>query len=231
MKVILPTYKRIGWIVRAYAHLHKKYWGVPVVLLAEDDYSDGQFEFVQPPNDEYLVWDKGEIPCDRFTDVLIWYLEQIQDQHVLIMLADYLVTRPVNVALLAQLEEYMQGRNILRGQVGDDKGLDRGQMTDTYKNIEIWEGNFLPTSLTPALWNRELFLEMINPADTPWGVEIKGRDKFPWNGCRSIAPKPGILSYVNAFRGRDMSYIVLTKAIYEEVGQYIKTPVRERELL
>jgi len=232
MKILLPTYRRIGWIVKAYAHLHEKYWGDPVILLAEEDYSEGQLEFVRPPLEELILWDAkddtpGQIPSRHFTDILIWYLRQIEDEHVIIMLADYLLTAPVDKELLAQLQAYMELNNVLRGNISFDGGYYNGRMTDTYKDLEIWEGNFLPTSLTPAIWSRELLLEMMDWRDTAWGFEVNGRAKFPWNGCRSIAPSPAMLRYINSLRGRSMRSMVMTQAVYDEVKQYLKINVQQ----
>jgi len=223
MKVILPTYRSIGWIVKAYAHLHRKYWGAPVVLLAEEDYSEGEFEFVRPPNDDKIKWINGEIPGWHFTDVLTWYLQQIPDEHVIIMLADYMITKPVDIVRLLMLEEYMAlHSNTLRGQVGDDSGLCRGTLVERYKTIDIWEGNFLSTSLTPGMWDRMMVLDMMHRCDTAWGMELKGRDRFLKENWRSIAPSPGCVSYINALRGRQMDGIVMTEEVYREVGHFLK---------
>lgn len=232
MKILLPTYKRIGWIVKAYAHLHEKYWGESVILLAEEDYSEGRLDFVRPPLEELILWDApddtpGEIPGRHFTDILIWYLRLIEDEHVIIMLSDYLITAPVNTELIKQLQEYMELNNVLRGNISCDGGFCNGQVTDTYKDLEIWEGNFLPTSLTPAMWDRKLLLEMMKWTGTAWSFELNGRDKFPWGGCRSIAPSPGMLRYINSLRGRSMTSMVMTRAVYAEVAKYLEIKTQQ----
>jgi len=232
MKILLPSYRTIGWLVKAYARMHEKYWGDPVVLLAEEDYSEGQFEFACPPWKEDATWVDGDVPGEfpthHFTDVLIWYLRQIEDEHVIIMLSDYLLTAPVDKALIVQLQEYMElHKEVLRGHLERGGGFHSGQLTDTYRDLEIWEGHFLPTSLTPAIWNRELVLEMMRPRGTPWSFELHGRDMFPWNGCRSIAPQPEMLSYLNCIRGRNMNSMVMTHAVYEEVKQFLKINVQQ----
>jgi hypothetical protein len=233
MKIILPTYRTIGWIVKAYAHLHNIYWGAPVVLLAEDDYSEGQFEFVRPPLEELISWSEpgdipGEIPNRHFTDILIWYLRQIEDRHVIIMLADYLLTEPVNVQLIKQLQEYMElNDRILRGHIGYSSAFYQGQCVDRYKDLDIWEGKIFPASLCPAMWSRELLLEMMLPSNTAWDFEINGRNKFPWNGCRSVAAQPIIVHYINSLRSRSMSSMVITREVYDEVKQYLRINVQQ----
>lgn len=222
MKVLLPSYRSIGWIVQAYAYLHEKYWGAPVVLIAEEDYSGGRFEFARPP-DEIMVMKNGEIPASRFTDCLAWYMRKIEDEHVLIMLSDYLIYRPVDVDRLEQLQEYMAEHDILRGQVGDDTGFAyAGQKTDTYKDIDIWEGKFLATSLTPAVWSRKQLLDMMPLNHDSQAMEQKCKEAFYKGEYRSIAPAPGIMAYLNSLRGRDMTRIVLTEEVYNEVRQFIR---------
>ena len=221
MRVILPTYRGIDWIVKAYALLHAKYWGAPVTLLAEDDYSDGQFEFVRPPPS---LITNGTVPAAHFSDVLIWYLRQIQDTHVIIMLADYLIYRPVDLEKLIQLEEYMLLHdNVLRGQVGDDANYCRGAQTDAYKDLVLWEGKFYEANLTPGMWNRQLLLSILKPSLTALQVEKTGQNEFfRRGGMRSVAPAPGCLLYINALRAQDMHNIVMTEEIYAQVGHLLK---------
>jgi len=232
VKILLPTYRSIGWIVKAYAHLHDLYWGEPVVLLAEEDYSEGQFDFVCPPWKEDASWCDGdvpnEIPSHHFTDVLIWYLKQIEDKHVIIMLADYLLTEPVKTYLIEQFQEYMElNDRILRGHIGYSEAFYQGQCVDKYKDLDIWEGKIYPASLCPAIWNRDLLLEMMEHRNTAWDFEVKGQAKFPWNGCRSIAAQPIMVHYINSLRARDMRYMVMTRAVYDEVKQYLKIGVQQ----
>lgn len=231
MKILLPTYRSIGWIVKAYAYLHEKYWGAPVVLLAEEDYSEGQFELACPPWREDASWVDGdvsnEIPSHHFTDVLIWYLKQIEDKHVIIMLADYLLTEPVKVHLIDQFQKYMElNDRILRGHIGYSEAFYRGQIVDTYKDLEIWEGELYPASLCPAIWSRELLLEMMQPRNTAWDFEVRGQAKFPWDGCRSIAAQPIMIRYMNSLRARDMSHMVMPRTVYDEIKQYLKIDVQ-----
>jgi hypothetical protein len=220
MRVVLPTYRSIGWIVKAYALLHEKYWGVPVTLLAEDDYSDGQFEFVRAPTG-FMV--DGEVHSSYFTDTLIWYLRRIPDEFVIVMLADYLITEPAHVDRLSILEEYLTlHKEIMRGQVGDDGGYCGGELTETFQGLAMWEGNFLATSLTPGMWSRQKLLLIAQPGTDAWGFEQRGRDKFLSKGYRSVAPAPGCLSYINALRGRDMHNIVITEEVYAQVKHLLK---------
>jgi hypothetical protein len=230
VKILLPAYRSLGWIVKPYAIMHEKYWGEPVVLLAEEDYSEGYFDFASPPWREDLTWIDGKVPCEipahHFTDVLIWYLKQIGDQHVIIMLADYLLTAPVDKARILQLQEYMElDDHILRGHIDYGGGFYAGDMTDTYKNLEIWEGQFLPTSLTPAIWNRKLLLEMMHPREDAQRMELSGRNAFLLSNYRSVAAKPGMVYYINCIRGRDMSHMIMTRDLYAEIGQYLRIPV------
>ena len=224
MRVILPTYYSIRWIVPIYERLHSEYWGAPVTLIAESDYSGGRFEFVPPPKG---IHSGGEIWSGNFSDVLIWYLYQIEDEHVVIMLADYLLRSKVDTDKLSKLEAYMQSHpNVLRGQVGAG-GMDAAKLIETWDGLEIWEGNFLQTSLTPGLWNRKLLLEMMKPGLTSWGVETVGQGIFLQRPWRSVAPSRGriedngIMAYTNAQRGKDIGNVLMTEEQKVKVGHMV----------
>lgn len=197
-------------------HLHKKYWGVPVTFLAEEQYLPN-CEFVIPPHTV------STIEAGDFSDVLIWYLGQLNDKFIIIMLSDYLITKQVNTDTINVLLRYMNEHpNVLRCQIGNMFGIESSSShTDTIGDIRIFEGNFLPTSLTPAIWNRELLLEMMVSLTCPWGFEIKGRDKFDSMNWRSIWPVPEPIDYINSIRGRVPDKMVTNQQLVTEIGHMI----------
>jgi hypothetical protein len=221
MKIIIPTYRDIQWILPCYMHLHHKYWNHPVTIIAEENYLP-DCEFVIPPQA-----DNGTVQSGDFSDVLIWYLLQLKDKFICIMLSDYMITKPVGVDMIYALIGYMDEHdNILRCQLGNMFGSENSsRQTDTIGDIEIREGNFLPTSLTPGIWNRELLLEMLNSNTCAWGLEIKGRDKFVSSSWRSICPVPQPIDYINALRGRITDKMVSTPEIIAEIGHMIPNNV------
>ena len=224
VKVLLLTYRKMKWILPAYIRLHRKYWGAPVTLVAETDYSGGEFEFWLP--EDYV--EKNMIEAHAYVAVLRWALEKTKDKYVILMMGDYMIREPVDSEIIDKMVEYMdQEGNIMRCEIGNSRGIiQSGTLTDHYKGVAIYEHNFLPTALTPGLWDRKKFLEILPDGSTAWDVELKGRDKFPSLGFRSIGPLPEPMIYINAIRGRDHHSMVYTPELWAEIGDLIPSDIR-----
>jgi len=219
MKILLFTYREIKWILSAYDVLHKKYWGEPYTLIAEEDYL-GSGDFIKPP------FAGDSIHGGSYHEVMRWTLNEIQDEFVLIMCADYLLYTPVKKYVIEQIIEYMtENPTVLRAQIGNNSGIiQRATKTDEYKDITILEHNFLPTSLTPGLWNKKLLVDLMSKmsgSHTAWDMELRGRDIYPNTGYRSLGVTPEPMQYINALRGRNNNSIVITQDVYNEVKEFI----------
>ena len=227
MRILIFTYREINWILYCYARMHMKHWGEKFTIIAEQEYinSDedfnGCYDFIKPP------FENNEIEGGDYNEVLRWTLdERIDDDFVTIMCADYLIDKPVKKDIIEQTIEYMKlNPTVLRAQLGNHSGVNqRATKTDEYKDIIIKEHNFLPTSLTPGIWNRKNLLELMknmNGSHTAWDVEIKGRDAFPSSGFRSIGVDPESISYINALRGRNNNHIVISQDVYNATRDLI----------
>lgn len=216
MKVVVMSYRSIAWLVKPFVYLHQKYWGCPVTLLAEEDYSEGAFDFFQPP-DSIAMPKSKEIPAYRFSDVLVWYLRQIEDEHILLMMGDFLIYQPVDVVRLQELQEYMHEHDVVRGQVGDDNFCQFSRLVDHYQHLDIYEGGFRISSLNAALWNRQMLLDMIPLNADPWAVENRCGESIEQRGLRSIATMPGIMACLNVIRSREATHPVLPESVYREI--------------
>ena len=230
MKILLHTYRDIKWIVPIYTLLHKKYWGNPLLLVAEEDYSEGAFDFLRPPQ----VGKDGVIHGGEYARVLGWSLDQFEDPLVLIMLADYLITDPVDKCLMKTLEDYMlEDDSIMRCQVGGRETLGTLK-TDSYKGVNMYENGFLPSSLTPGIWNKAKLKEILNrEINTAWDLERIGRDVFyekgrteiGQSGWRSIGLDYFPMHYENALRGRNNYAMVTTPGLLVDIEHLIPSGV------
>lgn len=216
MRTLVFTYRDIQWMLPIYDRLHKKYFETPYTLVAEEDYRKGG-DFIKPPSPDH---------AGDFTEALRWTLNQITDEFVLVMFADHIITSQVNMVIIEQIIEYMSSnKTVLRTQIGDHSGLMQyGTKTETYKDLELYEHNFLPTSLTPGIWNRDLlikFMQLLGGTTTPWGFEIRGRDAFSGSGYRSLGLNVEPMCYINSLRGRNNTSMVISQRTYEEVKDLI----------
>ena len=223
MKILLFTYRDIGWLIKPYILLHKKYSGIDTVLIAEEDYSNGEFDFLRP---EF----EGEfIRACEFGKVLKWALSKIDNKYVIVMLGDYLIRDKVNSDLISTIMDYMdQEKNIIRCEVGNYRGIkERADHTNTYRGYKILENNFAAMALTPGLWDRKKLLNIITDSmDNPWAFEIVGDKNFTKNEFRSICIYPEPINYINVIRGRDNENIVVTPQMYKSIKKYIPPNIK-----
>lgn len=234
MTILVPTYRSINWILYAYARLLVKYWGEKFTIMAEEPFIDSNEEF----NDRWEFikpnFAESEIHGGEYHETLRWTLNELEDNFVTIMCADYLIHKPVDKERIQQTIEYMEANdNVLRANLGPNI-LSKTHSTkiEDYKDIEIYEGHFLPTSLTPGIWNRERLLELMAKMEnshTAWDLELRGRDALPKTGFRSIAIFPEPVEYINAIRGRNNEQIVITQEVYDEVKDLIPDNIKVPE--
>jgi hypothetical protein len=231
MRILVPTYREINWILYPYAHLHKKYWGERITVVAEQPYinSDEElkdcFDFFAPN------FDGNTIEGGEYHETLKQTLRHFDDKFVTIMCADYLIYKPVDVAMITVLLEYMDTHdNVLRANLGINNGMGSSPVVEKFNNIEIREGNFLPTSLTPGIWNRELLFEMMEhempTSKTAWDVEVKGHDALCNNHLRSIGVAPEPIHYINAIRGRQNYELYMIQEIYDQIKHLIPDNIK-----
>ncbi len=220
MRVILPTYKHIGFIVKPFFHFWNKFCGLPVTMIAEEDYSEGLCEFRKPP---HIVDSDGSIFSGDFGDVLKWCLDRCEEELVIIMLADYLLTKQVNMDELKEIEEYMLANpNVFRCQIGDGAGVSGSLYKEKkYKSFEIYDGPHHQCSLTPGIFRRKMLVEFLRPGQSAWGVEDEGRNYVSARGWKSLWIEPSPMTYLNALRGRQIHDLVMPKDMFEEVKQWM----------
>jgi hypothetical protein len=219
MKIIIPIYRDIAWILPIYFYLHKKYWGEEILLLGEEHYikDDAICKSVA------MQWVNHETtPSDYFSNCLLIALNQMDDNQVIIMLPDYLLTKEVDSAIIYKMQDYMSSNvDVLRCQLGTYTISNSKLFIEKYKNIDIYERGFHPTNLTPGIWNRKLLIELLGDRWTAWDVENKCQDKFLMSNMRSICPVPEPIDYINGIRSRNNNTLVVNNKVFEEIQHLI----------
>lgn len=199
MRVVLVTYRGLKSLMPEYMERHEAFFNMPVTLAAEEDYSQGRYHFIKPPFGE-------TIPNGEYGNSLRWALEQVRDRYVIIMMVDYFIQAPVDSYTLRIIARYMTMKgNILRCEIGTNRGVGGMTEVDVYRGVSIREEKiFLATSLCPGIWDRKKLLEIMKGA-TAWDVEIQTNREFQKTSWRSIGVYPEPMDYVNYIRGRDLS--------------------------
>lgn len=195
--VVVLTSDYYLWALQPFSYLFNVYFSSlqPVVV--------GGFrkpEFQLPPNFIFMSLDKENYPPEKWSDGLIRLLNHVPDSHVLFMLEDYWLCRTVDMRGLDACFTYILNKpDVLRIDLTSDR-LYAGGMFDVeaYGSYDIIETPFetpYQMSLQAAIWNRRLFLELLEPGKTAWETEIHTK---PPNSMRVLGTRQLPMRYANA---------------------------------
>lgn len=201
------------WELRPFFHLLRRFWpeAPPVHVLSNTRPKAplGDYKFVQLDPDVH----EGAFNRRVWSDCLIWYLrEQAKDTHLVIMMADYWLDRHVDQTVFQTILGYTRARDdVIRVQLSSESGVNERTVLHTWhRGLEFRDCTkskpecFLKLSLTPALWNRRLLLEVAEPDWTPWELEQHGSRRlvkeFPHYKSLGVSKQP--VSYVHAAQTR-----------------------------
>lgn len=164
--------------LHAYTYLFNKYWSA---AQAVDVIGFAKPEFELPSNFSFhSLGNMADYPVGMWSNQIIDYLEIRTDvSHVVLMLEDYWIVRPVNISAIRMLYDYMlQFRNVLKMDLGTDRLYAAG-MTD-YDNcgfldlvLSDWRSQY-QMSMMAGIWNKELLLRFLVRNESPWDVELNG---------------------------------------------------------
>lgn len=174
LRVFVITSDYYRWALAPFAHLFNTYWSAlqPVVIAG----------FAKPPvalpkNFNFHQIAPQNYPANKWSNGLIEFLLSVDDEHFVLMLEDYWLTRTVDTRGVSLCHDLMKDRpNILRFDLTDDrqysgKKIERGGY-GSYDIIETPHGTPYQMSTQAGIWNRKLMLELLEPDKTAWEVEI-----------------------------------------------------------
>lgn len=176
--VLVMTSDRYLDALRGFAHLFNKYWSPDQGVIVAGFTAPA---FTLPANfGFYRIGRFEDYPVSRWSDALIDVLINHPNlETFVLMLEDYWLVRPVDVAAVAMLYHYArQFRYVLKIDLCADRLYAAG-MSD-YDNcgrldlIRSDPQSQYHMSLMTGIWNRERMLEFLIPGETPWQVEIDG---------------------------------------------------------
>lgn len=173
--------------LRPFAYLFNKYWSPAQAVLVAGFTPPA---FTLPDNFAFHSIGKYEdYPITHWSDALIRLLESIGDEAFVLMLEDYWLIRPVNIASVEAVYDYCrQFRYVVRFDLTTDREYSYGP----HYPGDIPDYGYLghldlvpsdPTkqyhmSFMTAMWRRDNLLKVLVPNETPWQVEIDGTDRL-----------------------------------------------------
>lgn len=213
MQAIVFATSAYEWALRPFAYLFNRYWGEgqEVIYVGEKTRPGvelpGNFSYMQVPCYKEGIW-----PWRHwFGNGVKETLRVLDDDIVAIFLPDHWITGSVRLDVVEALESYMTREgNIVRGNLTDDTSLEgHGRVVETLGDIDIIVcgdihhcGKEAGVALSPALWSRKLFMEILEPHWGLWGTEKLGTEKMvrehPY--WKSVGSRPAALSRTNGLR-------------------------------
>lgn len=181
-KIIVTTSDKSIWTIRPFMYLFNIYWSAnqPVDILCE---SIPDFP-LEPNFKSYVI---ADWPQDKWTDGLIKYLNSIKEQYVIILLDDYWLIRTADSRGIPTFIEYMSlNKSILRFDLTLDRLYANGPKYPAHDPDFATYGHYdiitrpqsqYQVSLMPAIWNKSLLLDVLEPGWNPWQVELQGTGK------------------------------------------------------
>ena len=214
MKVLVTTCDKYLPALRPFALLFNRYFGAdqPVIV--------GGFtppSFSLPPNFSFHSLGRQEdYPVGKWSNGVIKFLRDVNEEIVLLMLEDMWIVQPVNRRLVQVLYDYMRqfqyvakmdlcadrlyayGADLNYGHV---KYVDSGSeaQVDLVKSMP---GSPYHLSLMAGFWRTDVLLRHLVPNESPWDAEIIGTPRLSHDQrVIVLGTKQWPLKHTLAFRG------------------------------
>lgn len=233
MRLHIVTSDRYIYAIRPFAHLLKKYWpDHPEVVVG--GYSYPPFELPEKFT-FHSIGPFGHYPVNRWSDGVIKFLQEIEDEVVCLFLEDMWLVRPVDTQVVRMGYDYMrQFEYVARLDLTSDRLYANGGRVKTYGALGhvrlIWSDPDSPyhLSLMPAFWRKAHLLEVLRPGETPWDTEIAGTPRLSAlrNQMIVLGTDAVPVQVALAFRGGDHHKLLLDDLDPADIAE-----LRERGLL
>ena len=171
MKTVVLTSDSHNWLLKGFFHQWKKYNGGSVEVAG----------FTQPELPKgvnfHSIGDMKDYPVDKWSNALIKYLNEIQDDLVLILLEDYWLIRPVNFDAIEEAAELMESyRDVIRFDLTTDRsGSKIAEYAGAFRKLDLCraKGEY-SLSFQASIYRKDLLLEVLRPDENPWQTELNG---------------------------------------------------------
>jgi hypothetical protein len=175
IRVFVYTSDPYLWILKPFAYLFNQYWSELQEVIV-GGFTPPQFPL--PSNFRFHQIDRNPYPKNMWSDGLIRFLGDFQDDIFVLMLEDYLLRRTVDCAGVSTLAEYMRmNQDVVRFDLTNDRlnaeGMHDIEPYGHYDIIACNKDTMYEMSLQCAIWNRRNLLSILKPGLTPWEVELQ----------------------------------------------------------
>lgn len=199
LEVIVLTSNAYLHCLPPFAYLFNKFWSIhqPVKVVRYEHRPRNlptNFSNFAIGNQADYTWSSG----------LIKYLQHHNSELVLLMLEDYFLSEPVQVAIITQLYALMQNQpEIAKIDLTNDR------LKVAFKP---WPGDFpnliqsdpnapFLASLQAAIWRKDFLLRYLDPTENPWQFEKQATKRMAKEQPVILGCKTPPMTYINAIGG------------------------------
>lgn len=238
MNVLLPTTKRFYYCeLGPFFTLWEKFWpGQKVTVLGDaepDILGDKRF----PDMDYFDMPGRFRINnmwiMHHWSGGLRWYLkEHVEDEVVFMIQTDHWLTAPVDVEAVERAKRFMEANDdVVRVSLCVWPKSSAIEPLDEFEGMEFWgcpkgDACFAILSNQPALWKKDLLLDVWEDGWDGWATEIHGVNRmlaqFPT--YRSLVVRPPAMQWVHICYTRGDKYWRLSqipKELADEVRPWM----------
>lgn len=177
IRVFVYTSDPYIWCLKPFAYLFNIYWSELQEVIV-GGFTPPQFPL--PKNFTFHQIDKKPYPKQKWSNGLIRFLQDYQDDVLVLLLEDYLLRRTVDHGGIDSLASYMcmnENSDVVRLDLTADRLYGKGahdvEPWGHYDIIACDKDAMYEMSLQAAIWNRRNFLRLLKPDMNPWEVEIQ----------------------------------------------------------
>lgn len=218
--------------VRPFLWLLRKYWpsghGPASVIVAgftEPDFDlNGFGENPQVRAKFHSIGKFEDYPISKWSDSLIDFLKQIDEEYIILMLEDYWIIRDVNIPALELAYSYMKKYpKTLKFDLAADRMYARGSIKNfRYEGwLDIVKSDIdspYHMSLMTGMWKTDLLKQVLVPGWSPWDVEISGTTHLKnFTDFEVVGSQQWPIRHTLAFRSGDSEKLLLQEVRQEDV--------------
>ena len=208
MKILTLTSQMYHWLLPGHCYLFNEYWPDQKVLVGTDVMPD-----IKLP-DNFAVYsysDGNPLPYTHWSNGLIYALERVPGNRVVLLFDDYWLVKKVNHKKILQVDRYLEFfPNILRFDLTTDRQF-AGDAEDfgSFAGMDLVTtpfGSPYQMSLQAAMWNRLLLLELLERDKSPWQIETETQ---PPPKMRVMGTKQHPVNYTNIVKSGGLEHKAL----------------------
>ena len=204
--IYVLTNRKHHWLLHGFAYLFNQFWGdnqkVTVVSYGKNDLKlPANFGFHSIAAENY--------PVEKWSDGLIRFLHQINDDMFITLLEDFWLNAPVDVGKVTNLYRWMQKTKgtkieVLRLELwrsvrSKKKAMDWGQIRGV-PIVTAGPGAKYQMNLQCNIWNTFELYKVLKPGETPWQVEIEGTKRVSEIGFNVLGVANPLVNYEPIFQ-------------------------------